>query len=109
MSWASKAHRKNQVYNLVEQAMKDPRLMSAQKQREQDIYSEAFSSFLLISADYLYRSLNFDRDNLMNYLEFVLEQVHFAEGDKEYFQLLNEALADETGIDILNSKFKESE
>ena len=74
MSWASQAHRKNQI-----------------------------------SADYLYRSLNFDRDNLMNYLEFVLEQVHFAEGDKEYFQLLNEALADETGIDILNSKFKESE
>lgn len=107
MSWVDKAHKKNQVYNLVEQAMKDPRIAETQKQREREMYSEAFSSFLLISADYLYRDPKFDRETLMDYLEFVLNQVHYSEKDKEYFQLLNEALADETGIDILNSKFKE--
>ena len=107
MSWIDKAHKKNQVYNLVEQAMKGPRIAETQKQREKEIYGEAFSSFLLISVDYLYRRLGFDKGRLMNYMEFVLNQTHFAEGDTEYFRLLNEALADETGIDILNSKFKE--
>jgi hypothetical protein len=107
MSWVNKAHKKNQVYNLVEQAMKDPRIAETQKQREKEILGEAFNSFLLISADYLYRDPKFDRETLMDYLEFVLNQTHFAEGDTEYFRLLNEALADETGIDILNSKFKE--
>ena len=109
MSWQTKQHQKQKIHNLVEQAMKDPRFAEVQKKQIEDATKDAFDSFLLISVDYLYRFHHCGKKALLKYIDFVVDQMHFVEDDPEYFSLLNEALADETGIDILNSKFKESE
>ena len=39
-------------------------------------------------------------------MEFIIRQLKFVETDEDYFLLLNEALLDDIGIDILNSSFK---
>ena len=106
MSWQTKQHKKNQIHTLVEQAMKDPRFADAQKKQIEDATKDAFDSFLLISVDYLYRFHHCGKKALLKYIDFVVEQMHAVETDPDYFRLLNEALADETGIDILNSKLK---
>lgn len=33
MSWVDKAHKKNKIHNMVEQAMKDPRYQAAEKKK----------------------------------------------------------------------------
>lgn len=105
MSWTSKAHKKNRVHGLVEQAMKDPRFQEAQKRQIEDATREAFDSFLLISADYLHRNHRYGKNGLLKYIDFVVEQMRHVQNDSEYFRLLNEALADETGVNILENVF----
>lgn len=107
MSWQSKQHQKQKIHSMVEQAMKDPRFQEVQKQQIEDATREAFDSFLLISADYLHRYHRCGKNGLLKYIDFVVKQMHFVEDDPEYFSLLNEALADETGLNILNNQVEE--
>ena len=107
MSWQSKQYKKQKIHGLVEQAMKDPRFQEVQKQQIEDATREAFDSFLLISADYLHRYHRCGKNGLLKYIDFVVKQMHFVEDDPEYFSLLNEALADETGLNILKNEMKE--
>lgn len=76
------------------------------KKKIEETYRKAFDCFLLISADYLYR-LGFRKKRLLKFIDFVIYQMHCIEEDPEYFNLLNDALAEETGIDILNNVVKE--
>lgn len=103
MSWVDKAHKKNQTHKLVEQAMKDPRYVAEQKKYLDDATLKAFDSFLLISVDFLYRRHHYRKNGILRYIDFVVEQMHYIESDEEYFKLLNDALAEETGVDILNN------
>ena len=107
MSWQTKQHKKNQIHTLVEQAMKDPRFAEAQKKQIEDATKDAFDSFLLISVDYIHRNFRCEKNGILKYIDFVVEQMKFVETDPEYFRLLNEALADETGVDILQNVVKE--
>ncbi len=106
MSWVDKAHKKAKIHNMVNQAMRDPRYQIAEKKKIQDATWEAFDRFMLISADYLYR-LGFRRKRLMKFLEFAVYQVKCIETDPEYFDLLNDALKEETGVDIFESLGRE--
>ena len=36
-------------------------------------------------------------------MEFVLHQMHFAQKDEEYFQLMNEELEREVGVNVLGT------
>lgn len=103
MSWTDKQHKKQKIHGLVEQAMKDARFQEAQKRQIEDATREAFDSFLLISADYLHRNFNCSKKGLLKYIDFVVEQMRHVQKDPEYFRLLNEALADETGVNILEN------
>lgn len=103
MSWTDKQHKKQKIHGLVEQAMKDPRFQEAQKRQIEDATREAFDSFLLISADYLHRNHRYGKNGLLKYIDFVVGQMQFVQKDLEYFKLLNEALADETGVNILEN------
>lgn len=107
MSWTDKQHQKQKIHNLVEQAMKDPRFAEAQNRMIEGATKEAFDNFLLISVDYLHRYHRYGKNGLLKYIDFVVEQMQFIQKDPEYFKLLNEALADETGVDILDNVVKE--
>lgn len=43
------------------------------------------------------------RKGVLKYLEFVLHQMHFAQKDEEYFQLMNEELEREVGVNVLGT------
>jgi hypothetical protein len=103
MSWADKQLKKAKIHNLVEQAMKDPQFQEAQKKQTEDAIREAFDCFLLISADYLHRHHSYGKKRLMRFLEFADGQMKYIPEDPEYFRLLNDALAEETGVNILEN------
>lgn len=107
MSWVDKAHKKNKIHKMVDEAMKDPRYQEAAKKQMEDAHREAFDRFLLISADYLHRFCGYGRKRMLKYIDFVVYQMHCIETDPEYFQLLNDALADETGVDILKNLIRD--
>lgn len=107
MGWADKELKKHKIHNLVEQAMKDPRFHEAQKKQIDDATRRAFDSFLLISVDYLYRRCGYSREQILAYMGFVTEQLDFVRDDAEYFVLLNEALEEEIGINILHCPSKQ--
>lgn len=101
ISWAEKELKKHKIHNMVERALRDPRLQEAQKKQIDDATRKAFDSFLLISVDYLYRVMEQRREDIIRYIEFVVEQMKYVQNDAEYFNLLNEALVDEIGVNIL--------
>lgn len=101
ISWAEKELKKHKIHGLVEQAMRDPRFLEAQKKHIDDATRKAFDSFLLISVDYLYRKCGYKREQILAYLSFITEQLDFVQNDSEYFILLNEAIQEELGINIL--------
>lgn len=103
MSWVDKAHKKNKICKTIDAAMKDPRYQMAEKKKIQDATWEAFDRFILISADYLHRECRYGKNRLLKFLKFAVYQVKCIETDPEYFKLLNDALVDETGIDILGT------
>lgn len=108
MSWVDKAHKDIKIHRQIESAMKDPRYQIAEKKKLEEMHRKAFDCFLLISTDYLYR-LGFRKKRLLKFIEFVVYQMHCIEEYPEYFQQLNEALAEETGIDILENVIRERE
>lgn len=101
INWAEKELKKHKIHSLVEQAMHDPRFQEAQKKRVDDATRRAFDSFLLISVDYLYRKCGYEKEQILTYMSFVTEQLDFVQNDAEYFVLLNEAIQEETGINVL--------
>lgn len=103
MSWVDKAHKKNKIHNMVDAAMKDPRYQLAAKKQMEDATREAFDRFLLISADYLHRHCGYGKKRMLKYIDFVVYQMHCIETYPEYFEQLNDALAEETGVDILKN------
>lgn len=107
MSWVDKAHKKNKIHKMVDEAMKDPRYLEAAKKQIDDATEEAFNKFLLISTDYLHRFCGYGKKRMLKYIEFVVYQMHCIETDSEYFDLLNDALADETGLDILKNLIRD--
>ena len=106
MSWVDKQHKKAKIHNLVEQAMRDPRFQEAHKKQIDDATRQAFDCFLLVSVDYLHRHCGYGKKRIMGYMQFVVDQMKYISDDQEYFRLLNEALADETGINILENLIK---
>lgn len=106
MNWVSKAHRENKVNNLIKQAMKDPEIQEAQKKQIDEARVKAFDCFLLISIDYLHRHCGYGKKRLLKYMGFVAEQIKYIPDDPDYFKLLNEALKEETGINILENSIK---
>lgn len=106
MNWVSKAHSENKVNNLIKQAMKDPEIQEAQKKQIDEARVKAFDCFLLISIDYLHRHCGYGKKRLLKYMGFVAEQIKYIPDDPDYFKLLNEALKEETGINILENSIK---
>ena len=92
MSWADKQLRKHKLRKQIKEIMDSPEFQK-ERQKELDKHTaEAMNCFLLISVDYLYRNYHCKRKGVLKYLEFVLRQMHFAQKDEEYFQLMNEEL-----------------
>lgn len=87
--------------------MRDPRYQIAEKKKIQDATWKAFDRFVLISADYLHRECGYGKRRLIKFLEFAAYQMKCIESDSEYFKLLNDVLAEETGVDILESLGRE--
>lgn len=94
---------KHKLRKQIKEIMDSPEFQK-ERQKELDKHTaEAMNCFLLISVDYLYRNYHCKRKGVLKYLEFVLHQMHFAQKDEEYFQLMNEELEREVGVNVLGT------
>ena len=97
MSWADKQLKKYKLRKQIKEIMDSPEFQK-ERQKELDKHTaEAMNCFLLISVDYLYRNYHCKRKGVLKYLEFVLQK------DEEYFQLMNEELEREVGVNVLGT------
>lgn len=60
----------------------------------------------MISSDYLHRYEGYSRKRILRFIDFATKQLEYAEKDNDYFILMNEALCDETGVNILKGFVK---
>ncbi len=108
MSWADKQLKRAKIHSLVEQALKDPQFQEAQKKQTEDAIRKAFDCFLLISADYLHRHHKYGKKRLTRFLAFAVDQMQYIPDDPDYFRLLNDALEEETGVNILGNSINQN-
>lgn len=98
MGWADKALKKNNLQKQIDNAMKDPRYKKAQQKHDMRV----FCVYCLISADFLSRKEKYGPKRMKRFLDHVKQQMKYIADDSEYdFGLLNEALKDETGVDVM--------
>lgn len=103
MSWADKQLKKHRIHKMVEEAMNDPRYQEAQKKQLDETIEQAFDNFMVISVAYLHDKQKFGQKRLLDFVDYVVEQMRFVEEYPDYFVTMNEELAKETGVDVLKN------
>ena len=101
MSWTDKQLRKHKIHKMVESVMNDPRYQKEQKKQLDEATTKAFDSFMVISVAYLHDRQGFGKKRLLDFIDYVVEQMHFVEEYPDYFESMNTELAKETGVDVI--------
>lgn len=101
MGWTDKALQKHRNHKMVQAAMKDPRYIAAQKKERNEAVQKALDIFLVVSVAYLHDRLGFQRKRIIRFLEYADEQMKYLEELPDYFESMNEAIREETGIDVM--------
>lgn len=97
MSWADKAHKKYQVEKLVKKVLDNPDFRKAQQSED----LKAFSRIALISVDFMMRKHGYSKKRILEYVEFLKNQLGYMLEDEEYFKLLNMEIEGDTGVNVL--------
>ena len=101
MGWADKELKKRQVLRMVQAAMQDPLYVAAQKKERDESVRRALDMFLVVSVAYLHDRLGYGQTRIIRYLEYVDEQMKYLEELPDYFESMNEAIREETGVDVM--------
>lgn len=104
MSWADRELKKHKARKMVENAMNDPRYIKAQAEEIDRVTRQTFDCFMIISVAYLHDRLGFQNKRILEFIDYAVEQMHFAEELPDYFMTMNEAIRDETGVDVLKNE-----
>lgn len=83
--------------------MNDPRYQEAQKKQLDETIEQAFDNFMVISVAYLHDKQKFGQKRLLDFADYVVEQMRYVEEYPDYFVTMNEELAKETGADVLKN------
>lgn len=108
MGYHDRYRKKQQIKDIADKAMKDPRFKKLLQETEDNAYNRAMDAFLLISCDYLFQNFRCKKDGIIKFVEYYVKQMNYAKKDPEYFPLLNEDLMDNTGVNILGNRLEES-
>ena len=101
MSWADRQLKKEREYRMVQAAMRDPRYVAAQKKELDEVTRKTFDMFLVVTVAYLHDRLGFSRKRIIQFLEYADEQMKYLEDLTDYFETMNEAIREETGVDVM--------
>ena len=93
--------RKAQLAKLTRQIIDSPEYRERRKEDDEQNLMRAFASFALISCDYLYRKFNCKAAGIIKFIDFVKPRMRYVKDDPDYFRLMNEALVDEIGLDVM--------
>lgn len=107
MSWADKQLRKQKVHKLVENAMRDPRYVEVQKKELEETMRNTFNIFLVISVAYLHDRLGLGRKRILQFLEYADDQMEYIRELPDYFESMNDAIREETGVDVMKLEVEE--
>ena len=98
MGWADKQLRRAKLRKQIDAAMNSPEY----KKRQQEHDLRVFLIYCLLSVDYLARHEGYGAKRVKRFPDFVKEQMKYVADDSEYdFKMLNDALKDETGLDVM--------
>ena len=101
MSWTDKALRKHRAEKICKEIMSSKRYQDARKADNEEATTKAFDSFMVISVAYLHDRQGFGKKRLLDFIDYVVEQMHFVEEYPDYFESMNKELAKETGVDVI--------
>lgn len=101
MSWVDKQLKKERAHRMVQAAMRDPRYIEAQKKELNEVTRKTFDMFLIVTAAYLHDRLGLGRKRIIQFLEYADEQMKYLEDLPDYFETMNEAIREETGVDVM--------
>ena len=107
MSWADKQLKKHKLHKMVESAMNDRRYIEVQKKQLDEMTRKTFDCFLIISVAFLHDRMGFGKKRLLDFIDYAVEQMHFVEELPDYFESMNAAIRDETGVDVLKNEIVE--
>lgn len=101
MGWVDKAHKKNQIHKLIEQAMNSPEYQMARKKDMEQSALRGLARFCLIGC--LYMELNFrcGKKGLLKFLDFVKSNVEEIGEDEDYIKASNEYYKENYDLDVL--------
>lgn len=100
MSWANKIHKQRQVDDLMKKIEQHPDFKQFQKHWTEEATYKAYSWFMTIACDYLFRNFNCKENGIKKFIHFAAEQFGYINEDETYFTELNEALKDDVGVDV---------
>lgn len=101
VSWVDKAHQKNKIHKMIQQAMNTPEYRQARQKDMQQASLRALSRFCLVSC--LYMELNFrcGKKGLMKFLDFVKANIEEIGNDVDYIKASNEYYKNDFDLDVL--------
>lgn len=101
MGWADKELKKHQARKMVLAAMRDPRYLREQKRERDEAIEKALDMFLVVSVAYLHDRMGFGKKRIVQFLEYADEQMKYLEELPDYFETMNEAIREETGVNVM--------
>ena len=108
MGYYDRVRKKQQIEQIAMKAMQDPRMKEYKRTVEDEAYNRALDAFLLISVDYMFRNFRCKKDGIIKYVSFFVDQMNYAKKDPNFFELLNEELKRDTGVDVLGNRLEKS-
>lgn len=108
MGYYDRVRKKQQIEKIAMKALQDPRMQEFKRATEHEAYNRAIDAFLLISVDYMFRNFRCKKEGIIKYVSFFVEQMNYAKEDPNFFELLNEELKKDTGVDVLGNRVAES-
>ena len=107
MGYYERFQKKQQLKQIAEKAMKDPRFKKVLEDTEEMAYNRAMDAFLLISVKYLFRNFRCRKNGILKFAHFFVEEMNQAKKDEKYFENLNNEIEKATGVNVLGNSTEE--
>lgn len=100
MSWVDKAHRKNQVHKLVEQAMNSKEFKDARKEDMEQSVLKAFCRFCFVGCEYMELKHGYKKKGLENFLKFAKGRIEEIGDDEKYLMEVIDYYKENYDLDV---------
>lgn len=101
MSWADKAHKKNKIDKMIEQAMRSPKYQEAKKKEMEQATLQALCLFCFLMCEFLELNHRYGHKGLTRFLVWAKGRVEEIGNDETYFLDAESYYKEYHDVDIL--------